>query len=272
MLYTTSVCLFPIYKPHHSLLAIINIPVYPPVGIRQWCRVSKTISATPYCMRTLLWEILEILRYFRPAWIRLWKPFMSVSGQWHRPDYTIPNLPVIEDHRLLFFVPGETFGSFTDTHLFYTIIWTFWNLTDIVQVFHTIEIMWIPGFRVCETEGPDNLRNGKGKKQMLSINFIWSNDINKIFSPLIISSGRLFNNIALFKGSAGRTPLNYLQWRLSGYTRGVIHEDSLSCHQLDPPRMNVSSFRTVYSPDRYRQSSHNGNKTVLYKPNSGRVV
>jgi hypothetical protein len=56
------------------------------------------------------------------------------------------HVPVIIDHRLLFFVPGEKFCSFANAHLFYNIIGGFWNLTDIVQIFHTIKVMRIPGF------------------------------------------------------------------------------------------------------------------------------
>jgi hypothetical protein len=68
-------------------------------------------------------------------------------------------------------IPGEKFGSFTDAHLFYTIFRGFWNLTDIVQVFRSIEVMWIPGFGGCETEGSDNLGRGNGRKHILSIKF-----------------------------------------------------------------------------------------------------
>jgi hypothetical protein len=44
----------------------------------------------------------------------------------------------------LFFVPGEKFGSFTHTHLFYPVIFEVWSLPKIIQVFRLVEIMRIP--------------------------------------------------------------------------------------------------------------------------------
>jgi hypothetical protein len=149
----TSVRLFPIYKPHHSLVAIIN------VTCTSTCRDQtngvgfKKISAKPYCTRCDSDRFLKYIDISDLHEFASENPACLSHGRDIVLIIRFQHLPVIEDLGFLFFVPGEKFGSFTNTHLFYTIIKGFWNLTDIVQVFHFVKVMRIPGFRGCETEG-----------------------------------------------------------------------------------------------------------------------
>jgi hypothetical protein len=82
------------------------------------CRVSKSISGTPYCLGMHSTGFLKYLYISDPH--KFASKYLTCLFQDRDVILTVgfQYSPVIEDLVLLILMPGLKFGSFTDAHLF----------------------------------------------------------------------------------------------------------------------------------------------------------